>query len=126
MNSTFFERVHGFLNRRSVSHSVECLRKSGVPPASSSSQFSMGVTSTAAVGPKLDPPLRFQAAEPPSSSTAAASRSGGATACARACPEQRSKDVMKTVFAAIIGYHCTIAGCCLKEKLAEFASGTTP
>ncbi len=56
MNSNFSETVQGFLNKRPVSHSVECRPKSGVTPASSSSQFSIGVTSTAISGPKLDPP----------------------------------------------------------------------
>src|SRR5690349_1261319 len=74
MNSTVFDSVHGFLNSKSTLHSVECRAKSGVTPASSSSRFSMGVTSTAAVGPKLrDASLTFQAAAPPSSTTAAGS-----------------------------------------------------
>src|ERR1035438_6217549 len=91
MNSSFFERVQGFLKRRSVSHSVEWRLKTAVTPASSSSQFSMGVTSTAAVGLKLDPqPLVFQPAAPPSSSIAAGSLS---TDCPEAFPPQRDKAV---------------------------------
>src|SRR5580700_11415055 len=86
MNSTFGERVQGFLKRRSTSHSVEWEPKSGVTPASSSSQFSIGVTSTAAVGPKLDPPsLTFQLAAPPSSTIAAGSFS---LDCAKAFPKE--------------------------------------
>src|SRR5580658_3914994 len=67
-------------------------------PASSSSQFSIGVTSTARSGPKLDPPsLRFQLTAPPSSTTAAGSLSDD---CASAFPEQRDRHVINTVFVA--------------------------
>src|SRR5580658_8653876 len=90
MSSTFFESVQGFLNRRSVSHSVECRVKSGVTPASSSSHFSIGVTSAATLGPKLDPPLTFQLAAPPSSTMAMGSLSAGG-ACANGHPQQRNK-----------------------------------
>src|SRR5208283_3819913 len=65
-------------------------------PASSSSQFSMGVTSTATVGPKLDPPpLRLQPAAPPSSTTAADSL---AADWAKAFPEQSKKDAINMDF----------------------------
>src|ERR1700676_4898104 len=94
MNSALRERVHGFLNSRSVSHSVECDRNSAVTPASSSSQFSMGVTSTATEGPKLDPPsLRLQLPAPPSSITAAGSFS---TDCAKAVAEDKIRADSKT------------------------------
>jgi hypothetical protein len=76
MNSTRFEKLHGFLKRKSTSHSLECRANRRVNPASNSSQFSMGVTSTAAVGPKLDAPsLRLQLGAPPSSRIAAGSLS---------------------------------------------------
>src|SRR5580658_917837 len=89
MNSTFSERVHGFLNRRSVSHSVESRLKSGVTPASISSQLSIGVTSTAISGPKLVPlPVRLWLGAAPISIIAAGSLS---TDCADILPEQRSK-----------------------------------
>lgn len=51
MNSIFLEISHGFLNKRSASHSVECRANSGVSPASTSSHFLMGVTSIATDGP---------------------------------------------------------------------------
>jgi hypothetical protein len=47
MNSAVFERVWGFLKRRSVSHSVWPRLKKGVRPASISSFSLMGVNSTA-------------------------------------------------------------------------------
>src|SRR5580692_3134979 len=94
MNSAFRERVQGFLNSRSVPHSVECAENRGVTPASSSSQFSIGVTSTAAVGPKLDPPsLTFQLAAPPSSTIAAGFFSPD---CAKAFPKERHKHAINT------------------------------
>src|SRR5665213_548606 len=90
MNSTFLESVHGFLNRRSASHSVECRAKSEVMPASSSSHLSIGVTSTATVGPKLEAALPvLQPAAPPSSTIAAAAGSLS-TACATAPTEYRN------------------------------------
>ena len=68
---------HGFLKSRSVSHSVEPFAKSGVTPASSSSQFFIGVTSTATAGPKDEPPpFTFQFPAPPASTIAAGSLSG--------------------------------------------------
>ncbi len=101
MNSAFLEIVQGFLNRRSTSHSVEEREKSGVTPASSSSRFSIGVTSTAAVGPKLDPPaLKFQFAAPPSSTTATGSFS---TDCAKTFPALSNKNAMKTGFVTFTG-----------------------
>src|SRR5215469_18357861 len=81
MNSIFLERRQGFLKSRSALHSVEWRLKSGVTPASSSSQCSIGVTSTATVGPKPDAAfLRFHAPAPPSSSTAADSFLSGCCA----------------------------------------------
>src|ERR1700761_7601822 len=72
MNSNFGDMVQGFLNRTSVLHSVEWRLNSGVTPASISSQCSIGVNSTAAVGPKLDLlSVRLRSAAPPSSTTAA-------------------------------------------------------
>lgn len=98
INSTLRESVHGFLNRRSVSHSVEWRRKSGVTPASISSQFSIGVNSTAKDGPKLDEPSWvFQLAAPPNSTTAAGSFSAD---CAKAHPDQSSKHVISPNFVA--------------------------
>src|ERR1035438_8479647 len=94
MNSAFLESVQGFLNSRSVSHSVERWAKVGVTPLSSSSQFSIGVTSTATVGPMLDPPsFRFQPGATPSSTTAAGSFSTG---CERAFTQHRNQDAIKT------------------------------
>ncbi len=91
MNSAFGDRVHGFLNSRSTSHSVERRAKSGVTPASSSSQFSIGVTSTATSGPKLDTGFfKSRAAAAPSSTIAMDSGSVSAC-CARALPGQRTK-----------------------------------
>lgn len=66
MNSTLFESVHGFLNKKSAFHSVEWRVNSEVMPPSSSSHFSIGVISTATVGPKLDTPsLVLLPAAPP-------------------------------------------------------------
>lgn len=74
MTSFVSDSVQGFLNRTSTLHSVECRRKNGVTPASSSNHFSIGVTSTATVGPKLDwLSVRLRLAAPPISSTAAGS-----------------------------------------------------
>src|SRR5580700_6277016 len=110
MNSTFFERVQGFLNRRSVFHSVECLLKSGVTPASSSSHFSIGVTSTATLGPKLDPPsLIFQLAAPPSSTMVVGSFS---TDCAKALPVQRNKAAIRMGLVAFTGICLHVAAIC--------------
>src|SRR6202789_2266126 len=68
MNSAFFESVHGFLKRKSVSHSVEFRVKKGETPASSSSQFSMGVHSAARLGANVAaPPLKFQLVDAPTS-----------------------------------------------------------
>jgi hypothetical protein len=74
MNSAFFERVYGFLKRKSVSHSVEFRVKNGDTPASSSSQFSMGVHSAARFGANVaEPPLKFQLVEAPTSKMATGS-----------------------------------------------------
>src|SRR5579863_1026347 len=68
MNSAFGDSVQGFLNRKSVSHSVDFRMKNGDTPASSSSQFSIGVVSAARLGAKLAaPPVVFQLVEAPSS-----------------------------------------------------------
>src|SRR5580700_2399558 len=102
MNSTFSDSAQGFLKRRSVPHSVERRLKSGVTPASSSSQFSTGVTSTATSGPKPDPPpLIFQPAAPPSSITAAGSFS---LDCANAFLEQKNNAANNTNFVALIAF----------------------
>jgi hypothetical protein len=100
MNSAFFDSVQGFLNRRSTSHSVECRLKSDVTPASSSKRFSIGVTSTATVGPKLDPsPVTLCEADPPTSITAAGSLSS--LDWAKAFPKERQKnDAINTDLAA--------------------------
>src|ERR1700741_1164083 len=91
MNSILGERVQGFLKRRSVLHSVEWRLNSGVTPASSSSHFSIGVTSTATVGPKLElPSVRLRSAAPPSSTTA----TSFSVDCAKTFPAQRSKDAI--------------------------------
>src|SRR5580693_7828324 len=94
IKSTLFDSVQGFLNSRSTSHSVVCLLKSGVTPASSSSHFSIGVTSTATVGPKAEPPsLTFQLAAPPNSTMAAGSFSAD---CAKAFPVPRNNAAIMT------------------------------
>src|SRR5579872_4867344 len=98
MNSTLSESVQGFLNRRSASHSVESRLKRGATPASISNQFSMGVNSTAKLGPTLGPPpVRLWPAAAPSSTIAAGSLSAD---CAQAFPEQRSKDAISAYFVA--------------------------
>src|SRR5215469_6999915 len=102
MNSTFGDIVQGFLNKRSVLHSVECRLKSRVTPASSSSHFSIGVTSTATVGPNPDPPpLTFQLAAPPSSRTATDSFSPLSTDCAKVFRQNRNKNAINTDFVAL-------------------------
>src|SRR5580698_10331481 len=74
MNSAFLERVQGFLKRKSVSHSVEFRVKKGDTPASSSSQFSMGVHSAARLGANVAaPPLKFQLVAAPTSRMATGS-----------------------------------------------------
>src|ERR1700733_15496229 len=76
MNSTFGLRSQGFLNRKSVLHSVEWRPNDDVTPISNSSQFRIGVNSTATVGPKLDPgSLTLQPGAAPISSIAAGSPS---------------------------------------------------
>src|SRR5579864_8744959 len=98
MNSTFFESVQGFLNRRSTSHSVEWRLKIGVTPASSSSHFSMGVTSTATVGATFDPPeVIFQPAAAPSSTTATSLGSLSAD-CAKALVQPNSSTAKSAYF----------------------------
>src|ERR1700722_2880752 len=65
---------HGFLNRKSVSHSVELRVKNGETPASSASQFSMGVHSAARFGANVaEPPLKFQLVAAPTSRMATVS-----------------------------------------------------
>src|ERR1039458_1320665 len=93
MNSIFLEMVQGFLKSRSVSHSVLLRVKKGVVPASSSSQFSIGVTSTAKSGPKVAaPPLTFQLEAAPSSTMAAGSFSAD---CAKAFPTEKTTHAIK-------------------------------
>src|ERR1700733_6088342 len=76
MNSALLERVHGFLKRKSVSHSVAFRVKKGDTPASSSSQFSIGVHSAARFGANVAaPPLKFQFVAAPISRIAAGSSS---------------------------------------------------
>src|SRR5579871_4539703 len=71
ISSTFFDKLHGFLKRRSVTHSVEDRLKVGVTPSSSSSQFSIGVISTAAVGLMDAPdPVKLTLGAPPISTIA--------------------------------------------------------
>src|SRR5215471_3888352 len=99
MNSFLSDNIHGFLNKRSVVHSVECRLNSGVTPASSSSQFSIGVNSTATVGPKLDwASVKLRSAAAPSSMTAAGSLS---PAWAIALAVQKNKDRTKIGLAAL-------------------------
>src|ERR1700722_12932095 len=74
MNSALREIVQGFLKRRSVSHSVELRVKKDETPASISSQFSIGVVSTAKLGAKVAaPPVTFQLVAAPISRMAAGS-----------------------------------------------------
>src|SRR6516162_11487087 len=90
MNSILGERVQGFLKRRPMLHSVEWRLNSGVTPTSSSSHFSIGVTSTATVGPKLElPSERLRSAAPPSSTTATSFGSLSAD-CAKALVQYSS------------------------------------
>src|SRR6516162_10839468 len=102
MNSILGERVQGFLKRRPMLHSVEWRLKSAVTPASSSSHFSIGVTSTATVGPNPDPPpLTFQLAAPPSSRTATDSFPPLSTDCAKVFRQMRNKNAINTDFVAL-------------------------
>ena len=74
MNSAFRDISHGFLKSRSVSHSVEFRVKKGDTPASSSSQFSIGVVSAARLGANVAaPPFKFQLVAAPTSMMAAGS-----------------------------------------------------
>src|ERR1700678_3488936 len=78
MNSALREMVQGFLKSRSVSHSVELRVKKGETPASSSSQFSIGVVSTAKFGANVAaPPITFQLVAAPISRIARGSLSSG-------------------------------------------------
>src|ERR1700691_5480543 len=100
MNSAFLERVQGFLNNRSVSHSVELRVKNGAVPSSSSSQCSIGVTSAAKLGANVAaPPLTFQLAAPPSSTIAAGSFS---TVCAKAFPMENANPSINAMVALVI------------------------
>src|SRR5579871_516427 len=86
MNSAFRDSVQGFLNSKSVSHSVEFRVKNGDTPASNSSQFSIGVVSAARLGAKLAaPPVVFQLVEAPSSTMTLGSSSSGCSFCMGAC-----------------------------------------
>src|SRR5579884_902332 len=95
INSTVLERVQGFLNRRSLPHSVVCPPKVGVTPASISSQCSTGVISMATVGPALDDQSRrFQLPAAPISRTAISSAFSFSAADTQ--PKQRKSDVAQT------------------------------
>src|SRR5580698_5606384 len=93
INSALRDSVQGFLNSRSVSHSVELCVKKGDTPASISSQFSIGVVSTAKFGANVAaPPIKFQLVAAPISRIARGSLSSG-TSCGQpkeavggACP----------------------------------------
>src|ERR1017187_102546 len=101
MNSTVRESVQGFLNKRSVAHSVAWCAKLGVTPASSSSQFSIGETSTATVGPTLQVCcFRFQLGAAPISITATSS--AVFVSSADACPRQTKSDAAQTHFVAFM------------------------
>lgn len=79
MNSALRESVHGFLNSRSVSHSVVRPPKKGDTPTSNSSQFSIGVVSAARFGAKeAAPPVTVQLVAAPISRIAAGSFSWAA------------------------------------------------
>src|ERR1039458_6902754 len=91
MNSAFRDIVHGFLKSRSVSHSVDLRVQKGDTPASSSSQFSIGVTSAARFGANVAaPPLKFQLVAAPSSTMAMGSLSSPAS---RGWPEDALDEV---------------------------------
>src|SRR6516225_6951885 len=101
MNSTVRERVQGFLNKRSLAHSVVWCPKLGVTPASSSSQFSIGETSTATVGPKLEVrSFKFRLGAAPISITATSSTSF--FSCADAYPTKTKTDIVQTHLVAFI------------------------
>ncbi len=86
MISTRRDRVKGFLNSRSKSHSVWPRLNRGATPPSISSQPSIGVNSAASDGPApTGPPFTPRSAAAPSSRIAAGSRSPPA-ACADARP----------------------------------------
>src|SRR5580693_1420032 len=126
MNSTFLVRVHGFLNRRSVSHSVELCAKAAVVPNSSSSQFSIGVISTAAVGPALQAvSLKFQLGAPPISRIAIGS--WPASAWAIAFREQRSRKQKSAALVISVNAHltATITGA-LSKPATLTTTGTEP
>src|SRR5579871_3058465 len=127
MNSTFFERVHGFLNNTSVSHSTEWpegvwREKSGVTPASISSHFSIGVNSMAAVGPKLEPPLTFQLGCAPSSRIATGSLSTSRAACAHALAAQRHTPMIHESLAMIVSILVARQQSCRVENEGQFRS----
>jgi hypothetical protein len=105
MNSSFLDKSHGFLNRKSVSHSVERRVNNGVVPASSSSQVSIGVISAAKSAPKLDPPLTFQLAAPPSSTIAIGSSESLLVSSAKAQAGERNKNAMHSDFMDVQSYH---------------------
>src|ERR1700691_5948238 len=96
INSTLGEMSQGFLNNRSVPHSVECRRNSAAVPNSNSSQFFTGVTSTATEGPKLfeASPVTLRNAAAPTSTTASSFSSS--TDCAAAFPAHKRKDNTQT------------------------------
>src|SRR5579863_2710597 len=80
-NSTVGDRSKGFLNIKSVSHSVCPRLNRVVTPVSITSQFLMGVNSTEADGPKLErAPFNPHSPAPPSSTTAKGSLSSARVA----------------------------------------------
>src|SRR6266568_115656 len=71
MNSVVSERVNGFLNTTSPSHSETPRRNSRAPPISTSTQSLIRLNSTAAEGPRLNlPPGKPHSPAAPSAMTA--------------------------------------------------------
>src|SRR3977135_2188937 len=74
MNSVVSERVNGFLNTTSPSHSEIPRRNSPAPPTSTSTQSLIRLNSTAAEGPRLNlPPGKPHSPAAPSAMTASGS-----------------------------------------------------
>src|SRR5215813_14891028 len=89
MNSVVSDRVNGFLNTTSPSHSETPRRNSRAPPTSTSTQSLIKLSSTAAEGPRLNlPPGKPHSPAPPSESTASGSFSFSSAA---AMPGGQSK-----------------------------------
>src|SRR5579872_990108 len=106
MNSTFLESVQGFLKSKSVSHSAEWRAKSDDVPTSISSQFSIGVNSTATSPPTLEPPILFRLLAPPNSIIATGSLS---TVCARPQYDKSSDVAIRylCIFGAVYQFHAS-------------------